>query len=296
MVLPRTKESIIDNNISRNGDKLNNILIGGSMRIVVLIKQVPDMDKVKFDREKGVVDRKSAGTEINPFDLNGLEAAVQIKAKTGAEVVALSMGPGSAEAALKEAISRGADKGILLSDRKFGGADVKATAATLAAGIKEIGEFDLIFAGMQTVDGDTGQVGSEVAEFLDIPHICFVEKVEEVDEESITVVTDIWDGVYVEKMKLPGLLTVTKDINNPRLPSFKDKMKSRKAEIPVWGLDDLSELDETMTGLKGSATMVKKIEVPKAVHREGKLWRDNLDGAMNEFVDILVDRKVVEVE
>lgn len=266
------------------------------MRIVVLIKQVPDMEKVKFDREKGVVDRKSAGTEINPFDLNGLEAAVQIKEKTGAEVVALSMGPGSAEAALKEAISRGADRGILLSDRKFGGSDVKATAATLAAGVKEIGDFDLIFAGMQTVDGDTGQVGSEVAEFLDIPHICFVEKIEEVDEKSITAVTDIWEGVYVEKMKFPGLLTVTKDINNPRLPSFKDKMKSRKAEIPVWGLDDLSEFDETMTGLKGSATMVKKIEVPKAVHREGKLWRENLDGAMNEFVDILVDRKVVEVE
>jgi electron transfer flavoprotein beta subunit len=266
------------------------------MRIVVLVKQVPDMEKVKFDREKGVVDRKSAGTEINPFDLNGLEAAVKIKEKTGAEVVALSMGPGSAEAALKEAISRGADRGILLSDRKFGGSDVKATAATLAAGIKEVGDFDLIFAGMQTVDGDTGQVGSEVAEFLDIPHICFVEKVEEVDEETITVVTDIWDGVFVEKMKFPGLLTVTKDINDPRLPSFKDKMKSRKAEIPVLGLDDLKELDETMTGLKGSATMVKKIEVPKAVVREGKLWREDLDGAMNEFVDILVARKVVEVD
>ncbi len=267
------------------------------MRIIVLMKQVPDMEKVKFDREKGVIDRKSAGTEINPFDLNALEAAVQIKETRGAEVVAVCMGPPSAEVALKEAISRGADRGILLSDRKFGGSDVKATAYTLAAGIKAIGEYDLVFAGIQTVDGDTGQVGAEVAQFLDIPHIYFVEKIVEANEESVTVVTDIWDGVYVKKMKLPGLVTVTKDINSPRLPAFKDKMKSRKAVIPAWGMDELAEfLDETETGRKGSATMVKKIEVPKAVHRKGLLWRDNMDTALNEFMDILVDKKVIEVE
>jgi electron transfer flavoprotein beta subunit len=267
------------------------------MRIIVLMKQVPDMEKVKFDRENGVIDRKSAGTELNPFDLNALEAAVQIKENGGAEVIAVCMGPPSAEAALKEAISRGADQGILLSDRKFGGSDVKATAYTLAAGIKEVGECDLVFAGVQTVDGDTGQVGAEVAQFLDIPHIYFVDNIEEVNEESITVVTDIWDGVYVKKMKLPGLVTVTKDINSPRLPSFKDKMKSRKAEILVWGIEELKEhMDETETGRKGSATMVKKIEVPKAVHRKGLLWRENIDTALNEFVDILVDKKVIEVE
>lgn len=267
------------------------------MKIVVLIKQVPDMEKVKFDRERGVVDRKSAGTEINPFDLNALEAAVTIKEETGAQVVALSMGPPSAETALKEAIARGADEGILLSDRKFGGADVKATANTLAAGIKEIGEYDLVLAGMQTVDGDTGQVGSEVAEILDIPHICFVEKIEELGDNYITAVTDIWDGVYVKKMQLPGLLTVTKDINNPRLPSFKNKMKARKAEIPVWGLDKMSEfIDETGAGLKGSATMVKKIEVPEAVHREGKMWREDINSALDEFTHILKDKKILEVK
>jgi len=267
------------------------------MRIIALIKQVPDMEKVKFDREKGVVDRKSAGTEINPFDLNALEAAVQIKENIGAEVIAISMGPQSADSALREAISRGADRGILLSDRKFGGSDVKATAYTIAAGIKQIGKFDLIFAGIQTVDGDTGQVGSEVAEFLDIPHICFVEKINEVDDDSITVTTDIWDGIFIEKMKLPGLITVTKDINSPRLPAFKDKMSARKADIPVWGLDILKDyLDENGTGLKGSATMVKKIEVPAAVHREGKLWRDNLDTAVDEFIDIMIENKVMEVK
>ena len=267
------------------------------MKIAVLIKQVPDMEKVKFDRENGVIDRKSAGTELNPFDLNALEAAVQLKEKKGAEVVAISMGPPSAESAVKEAISRGADRGILLSDRKFGGADVKATAFTLAAGIKELGKVDLIFAGVQTVDGDTGQVGAEVAQFLEIPHVYYVEEILEMTDESITVVSDIWDGVYVKKMMLPGLITVTKDINSPRLPTFKDKMKSRKAEIPVWGLDELDGfICESETGRKGSATMVKRIEVPKAVRREGLLWRDNMDAALDEFVNVLAEKKVIEVE
>jgi electron transfer flavoprotein beta subunit len=267
------------------------------MKIVVLIKQVPDMEKVKFDSERGVVDRKSAGTEINPFDLNALEAAIQIKENLGAEVIAISMGPPSAESALREAISRGADKGILLSDRKFGGSDCKATSYTLAAGIKYIGKFDLVLAGMQTVDGDTGQIGPEVAQFLDIPHMCFVEKINEVNEKSITVATDIWEGVFIKKMTLPGLITVTKDVNSPRLPSFKNKMKARKAEIQVCGLEDLKDyLDESSTGIKGSGTVVKKIEVPAAVHREGKLWRDDLDNAMDEFLDIMIDKKVLEVK
>lgn len=266
------------------------------MKIIVLIKQVPDMERVKFDRERGVIDRKSAGTEINPFDLNALEAAVQLKEQTGAEVVAVSMGPPTAEAALREAIARGADRGILLSDRKFGGSDVKATAMTLSAGIKVIGDYDLVFAGMQTVDGDTGQVGSEIAEFLDIPHICFVEQIDSITEDDITVVTDIWEGVFVERMRLPGLLTVTKDINTPRLPSFKDKMKAKKAEIPVWGLDELRpHLDETKTGLKGSATMVKKIEIPQSLKREGKLYRDEAGLALDEIIGSLKTSKVLEV-
>lgn len=267
------------------------------MKIIVLIKQVPDMEKVKFDWERSVIDRKSAGTEINPFDLNALEAAIQIKENIGAKIIALTMGPPTADSALREAIARGADEGILLSDRKFGGADVKATANTLAAAIKEIGEYDLILAGMQTVDGDTGQVGSEVAEFLDIPHICFVEKVNDINNEAITVTTDIWDSVYTEKMMLPGLITVTKDINAPRLAAFKSKTKARKAEIPVWGLEKLNAyLDESMAGLKGSPTMVKKIEVPPAEKREGKIWRDGLDNALDELLEVFQNKKVLEVK
>ena len=266
------------------------------MKIIVLLKQVPDMESVKFDSERGVIDRSSATTEINPFDLNALEAAVEIAEEVEGEVIAISMGLPSAEDALREALGRGASRGILLNDRKFGGSDVKATSNTLAAGIKKIGEFDLIIAGMQTVDGDTGQVGAEVAELLAIPQISYVEKLNEFDSETLTVTTNIWEGLYLKKAKYPLLITVTKDINVPRLPSFKDKMKARKAEIEVWGEDELKDyLREDQIGLKGSATKVKRIEVPKAVLREGKLWRENQSEAVDAVIDLFKEKKVLEV-
>ncbi|MFO7888181.1 MAG: electron transfer flavoprotein subunit beta/FixA family protein [Eubacteriales bacterium] len=265
------------------------------MNIVVLIKQVPDMEKVKFDREKGVIDRKSAGTEINPFDLNALEAAVQLKRKDeDIHITALSMGPPSAENALKEAIARGADQGILLSDRNFGGADTWATSLTLAAGIKKIQNYDLVIAGMQTVDGDTGQVGSEIAEILDIPHLAYVSDIKEASD-LLRAEVDIWEGIYLKEMLLPGLLTVTKDINSPSLPKFKDKMRSRKAEITVWGYQELEEhLNGEKVGIKGSPTVVKRIEVPKESQRKGKLWRDNMEEATDELINIFKEIKVLE--
>lgn len=263
------------------------------MNIIVLIKQVPDMERVKFDRERGVIDRKSAGTEINPFDLNALETAVKIGEEIGASVTALSMGPPKAEEALKEAIARGAQDGILLSDRAFGGSDVKATSITLANGIKEIGDYDLVIAGMQTVDGDTGQVGPEVAGYLDIPHVCYVEGIKEINDKEMIVATNLWDGTYLKKVKFPALITVTKDINVPRMPTFKNKMKARKAEIKVLGVDDIKIAKEEV-GLKGSATKVKKIEVPPAVKREGKIWRENYSKAEDEIISIIKQKKILE--
>jgi len=189
----------------------------------------------------------------------------------------------------------GRDEGILLSDRRFGGSDVKATALTLSAGIQMIGDYDLIIAGMQTVDGDTGQVGAEVAEMLQIPQVSYVEELNAFDEESVTVTTNIWEGLYLKKIKYPALITVTKDINVPRLPSFKNKMKARKAEITVWGQNELSDyLREDQIGLKGSATKVKKIEVPPAVVREGKLWRDDHEEAVDFLYDLFEVKKVLE--
>jgi len=266
------------------------------MNIVVMVKQVPDMEKVKFDREKGVIDRKSAGTEVNPFDLNALEVAVDIVEKIGGDITAISMGPATASEALREAIARGAHKGILLSDRKFGGADVKATSKTLAAGIQKIGNVDLVIAGLQTVDGDTGQVGSEVACMLDIPSVCSVNKIIDIKEDRIVVSTDMWDSTYIKEVRYPALITVTKEANNPRMPSFKGKMNARKAEITVWDAEMLSEfIDDESIGIKGSATVVKKIEVPKLPEREGKLYRGNLSEGLAELKNKLVELKILEV-
>lgn len=265
------------------------------MNIAVLIKQVPDMDKVKFDSEKGLVDRTSAGVEINPFDLNALEAAVKIGESIDSKVTAVTMGPPRGEESLKEAIARGADEGILLSDKSFGGADTKATSVTLASAIKKMGNVNLIFAGEKTVDGDTGQVGAEVAEYLNIPHISYVDEVLEVTDEYIKVVSDILDGRFVKKANYPVLITVTKDINVPRIPSFKNKMKARNVEFPVWGIEELKGIISSEdVGLKGSPTKVKKIEVPKAITRECIREKENIESFLDEIIAELRKQKVLE--
>ncbi len=267
------------------------------MKIAVLVKQVPDMDRVKFDREKGVIDRNSAGVTLNPFDLNALEAALVIKEQTGASVVAVSMGPPRAEEALQEAIARGADEAYLLTDRAFGGADVKATSKTLAAAIKKTGDVDLILAGLQSVDGDTGQVGAEVAQYLGMPGVCSVLKVLGCNDKSVQVVVDMWDEQYVKDCAYPVLLTVTKEANVPRLPSFKDKMRARKAEITQWHLADLEAfVSAEELGIKGSPTVVRKIEIPPHHERKGKVYRDALEDALLEFRTVLRNSKVLESE
>ncbi len=264
------------------------------MRIIVLIKEVPDMEKVRFDSEKGVVDRKSAGTEVNPFDLNALEAAVQMKEIADASVTALCMGPPQAEKSLKEAIARGADEGILLSDAAFGGSDTWATSITLVAAIKKMGDYDYIFAGEKTVDGDTGQVGSEVASMLKIPQICFVESLE-MNKEGLTAMVAVWDGIYRKTLTGKGMLTFTKAANTPRLPGIREKMKARKMEIPVWDLRFLSEyLNETDTGFKGSPTKVKKVVVPPVLHRKGKIFREINDACLREVKGALIARGITE--
>lgn len=265
------------------------------MRVAVLIKQVPDMEKVKFDCERGVVDRSSAGVEINPFDLNALEAAVEVGERTHGEVTAVTMGPPRAEESLKEAIARGAGHGVLLSDRAFGGSDTKATSKTLAAMIAKMGGTDLIFAGEKTVDGDTGQVGAEVAEYLGIPHIACVDEILEVEEDSITVVSNIMEGRYVKQVKLPALLTVTKDLNVPRLPSFKNKMTARKAVIPVWTMAELAGLlSPEDTGLKGSPTKVNRIVVPKPISRTCRKEKENPQALIFQLLEELRERNILE--
>lgn len=257
------------------------------LRIIVPIKQVPDMTTVKFDTEKGTMDRGSAAAEINPFDLYAIEAAVQIKERTGGTVTAISMGPPGANAALRDAISRGVDRGILLTDQAFAGADTLATSYTLASAVKKLGEFDLIICGEKTVDGDTGQVGPEMAEHLGIPHIAYAVKVEEANEK-LTVTCDMEMEHYKFSCPFPVLITVTKDVNNPRLPTFRDKSSARRAKIEVWSAADLATVaDINKFGSGGSPTRVWKITIPGEEGRKGKIYRTQSDECFNEISETL---------
>lgn len=257
-----------------------------NMKYIVLVKQVPDMEEVEFDYEEGRVDRSSAEVEPSPFDLNALEEAVKYKEEFGGEVIAVSMGPKQAESTLREAIARGADEGILLHGSEFAGADTLATSVALGSAIDKIGDYDLIFAGEKTVDGDTGQVGPEVAEFLDIPHVSFVSDVKKRGEDEVHVKGEAWNTSFVKSMKFPGLLTFTKDVNDPRLPSFKDKSAARKADIRKWGAKALNvDLDDL--GIKGSPTRLSEMEVPPPQKREPTLLRDEPGLAVEKLLDDL---------
>jgi electron transfer flavoprotein beta subunit len=256
--------------------------------IIVPIKQVPDMERVKFDTEAGRIDRSSASGEINPFDLNALEAAVQLKDKLGGTVTTISMGPPQAESSLRDSLARGADRAILLAGKEFAGADTWATSYVLASAIKKLGKFDIIICGEKTVDGDTGQVGPEIGEWLSIPHIAYVSEVQEVNATGITVVAEMESDHYAIQSPFPTLLTVTKDVNVPRLPSFQDKMKARKAEIETWGAADLADVaDAANFGLKGSPTRLNKVVIPSEEGRRGEVFRGNSDEAAKKVADAL---------
>jgi len=251
------------------------------MTIVVCVKQVPDTAEVKINPETGTLIREGVPSIINPFDMHALEAGLQIKDGVKGTVIVLTMGPPQAETALRDAIAMGADDGILLSDRAFAGSDTWATSFTLSKAIQKIGA-DIIICGKQAIDGDTAQVGPETAEFLNIPHISYVRKIEEITVTSIRVQRLMDDGYDVIESPFPVLLTVVKELNEPRLPSLKGKMAAKKAEIKRWGQADIMA-DENDIGLKGSPTQVKNIFIPEA--RSG---RKILEGTPEEQVDALL--------
>jgi len=251
------------------------------MNIVVCIKQVPDTAEVRINPETGTLIREGVPSIINPFDMHAIEAGLYIKEKTGGKVTVITMGPPQAETALREAISMGADEGVLLSDRAFAGSDTWATSFTLSKAIAKL-QADVIFCGKQAIDGDTAQVGPETAEFLNIPHISYIRKIEEVSQSGIRVQRLMDEGYDVIESALPVLLTVVKELNEPRLPSLKGKMTAKKAVIKKWGQADITA-DENDLGLKGSPTQVKNIFSPEA--RPG---RKMLEGTPEEQVDALM--------
>lgn len=232
------------------------------MKIVICVKQVPDTAEVRINPETNTLIRDGVPSIINPYDVHAIEAGIQIREQAGGSVTVLSMGPPQAEAALREAISMGADDAVLLTDRAFAGSDTWATAYTLAKAIGVIGA-DIIICGKQAIDGDTAQVGPEIAEFLDIPHISYIRKISEVAAGRIVVQRLMDEGFDVVESSLPVLLTVVRELNSPRLPSLKGKMAAKKAVVRKLTAADISA-DEASLGLRGSPTQVRNIFAPEA--------------------------------
>ena len=241
------------------------------MDILVCIKQVPGTAKVEVDPVTGVLKRDGVDSKMNPYDLYALETALKIKEQQGGVIKVISMGPPQAKEVIKEAYMMGADEGALVSDRKFAGADVLATSHTISQGIKKMGNFDLILCGKQTTDGDTAQVGPEMAEYLGIPHIANVLKIIEIKVKSVIVEMDMPNTIEVVEVKFPCLLTVEKDIFQPRLPSYRQKLATKDREIRMITLKDFEDKDEKKYGLNGSPTQVEKI-FPPSVNNDRETW------------------------
>ncbi len=234
------------------------------MRIAVCVKQVPETKSVKMDPETRTVIRQGVQAIINPLDLYAIEAALEFKERCNAKVTAISMGPPQAVTALKEAVAMGVDEAVLVSDRAFAGSDTWATSYILAGAIKELGNFDLIICGERATDGDTGQVGPEMAAALHLPVVTYVNHINELQSRNLKVSRLVEDGEEKLSMLLPGVLTVVKEIGEPRLPTFRGKLKAKEIELPMLDLEAL-KLDKSLIGLKGSPTRVVKIFRPEVV-------------------------------
>lgn len=262
------------------------------MNIVVCIKQVPASSDVKIDPVTGVLIRDGNNTKMNPYDLYGLEIALRIKEQTGATVKTITMGPPPAKAVLEESIWMGCDDGVLITDRKFGGADVVATSYTISQGIRSMGDFDLIVCGKQTTDGDTAQVGAEMAEALGIPHVCYVDKVVEVKEHSIVVRANMEHTFETLEVNFPCLITVDKGSVTPRLPSYKRSVEFKDHEYRFVTFNDVPDQDETHYGLKGSPTQVEKMFNPDRNTNKVVLKGDT-DEVTTQIKDILKESKFI---
>ncbi|MDD4013175.1 MAG: electron transfer flavoprotein subunit beta/FixA family protein [Candidatus Omnitrophica bacterium] len=256
------------------------------MKIVVLIKQVPDTTDVKIDPVTNTLKREGVKSVINPFDMYAIEEAVRIKERVGeGEVVVISMGPPQAQEAIREAISLGCDRGILLSDRKFAGSDTWATSYTISQAIRKVGDFKVILCGKQASDGDTAQVGPGVSTHLDIPQVTYVKKIDKIDKTVAVVHRMTEEGYDIVETPLPVVLTVVKEINEPRMPSLKGKMKAKSAQIPVWTADDIA-CEPDKVGLDGSPTRVMKVFTPPP-RGGGQMLKGETEDVSSKLADII---------
>lgn len=267
------------------------------MNMLVCVKQVPDTTEIKIDPVTNTLIRAGVPSILNPFDGYALEAAARIKdADPTAKIVVLSMGPEQAKAVLKESLSIAADKAYLVSDRAFGGSDTLATSYIISETIKKVeeleGKFDIIFCGKQAIDGDTAQVGPEIAEHLALPQVTYGLEAE-VSGDIVKVKKEVEEGIEVIGVKMPCLLTFTKPAWDPRYPTIKRKMAANRAEIPTLTAADLSTIDLTQAGLKGSPTKVKKTFVPKKKSGGLKIKEETAEESAKKLFGLLSDAGII---
>ena len=255
------------------------------MRIILPIKQVPETRKVRMDEETGTVIREGVESIVNPLDLYSIEFALKIKDQIDCEIIGISMGPPKAESALKESISMGIDSGILVTDKVFGGSDTWATSYVLYKAIEKIGHFDLIICGERATDGDTGQVGPGIAAFMGLPVVTYVSGLNDINKYSCSIDRMVEHGHETLNCQYPLVLTVVKEIGEPRLPTLRGKQRAKKTAIQNWGHKDLG-IDPDKVGLKGSPTRVVKIFKPQ-VARECKMLYASDDTQLETAVDQL---------
>lgn len=268
------------------------------MNMLVCIKQVPDTTEIKINPETNTLIRDGVPSIVNPFDAYALECAAKVKDKNpGSKIVVITMGPEQAKAALKECLSVGGDKAYLITDRKFGGSDTLATGYVLAqakAKIEELeGEkFDLIFCGKQAIDGDTAQVGPQMAENLDYPQVTYAFEAFAEEEGKIKVKKEVEDGFEMLEMPLPAVITVTKPDYEPRYATIKSKMAANKAQIANLGADDL-DLDPAQIGLKGSPTKVKKTFTPPQKTGGIVIKEETNEESAKKLFELLRDKNII---
>ncbi len=231
------------------------------MKIIVCMKQVPSTNKVKLNKDTYTINREGQGSIINPLDRHALEEAIRIKERVGGKITALSMGIPSTQKLLKQSTALGVDEAVLLSDKVFAGADTLATSYILSLGIKKITDYDLIICGNQALDGDTGQVGPSLAEKLGIPHVTCIVEILEIVNDYMICKKETDKGYEIIKLILPALITISKEINEPRFPTIKGMMMARKSSVEIWDAKKI-KANKDMCGLRGSPTRVIETFIP----------------------------------
>lgn len=258
------------------------------MNIVVCVKQVPSPDalsKVRVDsKTKTLLRHEAVSLIINPLDENAIEEALRLRERHGGKVTVITMGPPQAESALRRALAMGADKAVLITDPALAGSDTLATSYVLSTAIKKIGEFNLVLLGKHTIDGDTAQVGPQLAEQLELPQITCAQKIE-IKDNTVKAESSFEDFFEVMEVPLPAVLTVTDEINKPRRPGMRGVLKARRAEIPQWGVTALN-LDSNRIGLDGSPTRVVGLSTPEF----GRKKKEMLTGSISRQIDTLLNR------